>query len=497
MSQFAEWQRSTIFRALFRDYEGPAFAIRLWDGWRCSFSKGEAPCFTLVVENSQALHLLLEEPSEIRLEEAFIQGDLGIEGDISSAFTIADHILHRHLTLWRQIRKNAAGTLFRLGRWLRHGRWHSLRRDLASTLYHWIEWLRRNCEMLLQQLPETLQRIELLYMAGSDAAFSSEDISTCRVLLSLPSEPEQPPAGHPKSLTPCLLQPRGRCTTNPPEEISRRDVHRLIAALDSLTDSELALNALIVFGPCAIPYLADFLLKGSLQAGSPPRCRVVRALANLEACSALISYFKGYEPPQDRTLLIAEDEVRSAAARELMRWRSEEVFQTLLEAAWQRATDGLVLALSGFHRPESIPLLFEVLEDDRCREYAKQGLLKVPSGARQYAILSIRGVTCLSLYGPLVLRRRRAVLQFLSEVGIAPADWPELRRFLFDSDPEVVVSAGQIGFLVAPEFEWPQITEALLNLADGLDFVQDRGALASPLRTSRESARNSTADGGV
>ena len=142
-------------------------------------------------------------------------------------------------------------------------------------------------------------------------------------------------------------------------------------------------------------------------------------------------------------------------------------------------------------------MLFEVLEDDRCREYAKQGLLKVPSGARQYAILSIRGVTCLSLYGPLVLRRRRAVLQFLSEVGIAPADWPELRRFLFDSDPEVVVSAGQIGFLVAPEFEWPQITKALLNLADGLHFVQDKGTLAGPLRTSRESARNSTADGGV
>ncbi len=255
-------------------------------------------------------------------------------------------------------------------------------------------------------------------------------------------------------------------------DISGRQVDRLIGALDSLIEGDLAVEKLIASGPSAIPALSDFLLKGSPKSIALPRCRAVHALGELGACSTLISYFRESERPQDATVLFAEDAVRSAAARELMRWKSDEVFHVLLGAAKQRATEGLIMALGEFHRPESIPLLFEVLEDDLCRSCAMEDLRKVPNGARQYAFLAIRGLTNVKLNGFSAVCRRRAVLQLLSELGIPSGDWPELRPFLSESDPAIVIAAAQLGFSVAPESGWRQIVTALLKVADGLNSVQ-------------------------
>jgi hypothetical protein len=54
MSESIQSRRSTIFSALFCGYEGPAFAIRLWDGWRWSSSNSEKPVCTMVVSDSNA-----------------------------------------------------------------------------------------------------------------------------------------------------------------------------------------------------------------------------------------------------------------------------------------------------------------------------------------------------------------------------------------------------------------------------------------------------------
>jgi hypothetical protein len=139
--------------------------------------------------------------------------------------------------------------------------------------------------------------------------------------------------------------------------------------------------------------------------------------------------------PQDSAVLFAEDAVRSAAARELVRCESAEVFHVLLDAALQRATGGLVIALGEFHRPKSVPLLFEILEDDLCREDAKESLRKMPNDTRQFGILAIRGLTGVTLDGPSARCRRRATLQLMSELGVAKGDWPDVRRFLWESDP--------------------------------------------------------------
>jgi hypothetical protein len=255
--------------------------------------------------------------------------------------------------------------------------------------------------------------------------------------------------------------------------MSGQQIGRLIAALDSLMDGEIAVDMLIACGQCAIPHLADFLLRRPPRTIALPRCRAVRALGDLGAVSTLISYFKEYTRSQDGQVLFAEDAVRSAAARELMRWKSDEVFHVLLDAARLRATGGLILALGEFQRPESVPLLFEVLEDDLCREDALKSLLKVPEAARQFGILTIRGLTGVTLDGPSARCRRRATLQLLSEVGAGEGDWPDLRPFLWESDPASVIAAAQIGFRVAPETERPDITVALLEIAEEFDFVQE------------------------
>ena len=261
--------------------------------------------------------------------------------------------------------------------------------------------------------------------------------------------------------------------TNPLTEMSGQQIGRLIAALDSLMDGELAVDMLIACGHCAVPYLADFLLKGSPRTISLPRCRAARVLGELGARSTLISYFKDYERPHDGAVLCAEDAVRSTIARELARWNSDEVFQVLLEAATKRVTGGLVLALGEFHRPESIPLLFEVLEDDLCRQDAMKSLRGLPDATRQFGILTIRGLSGVTLDSAGARCRKRATLQLLSELGVAKGDWPDICPFLRESDPGTVIAASKIGFTVAPDTELPEIVIALFEVAKKSGFVQE------------------------
>jgi len=250
-------------------------------------------------------------------------------------------------------------------------------------------------------------------------------------------------------------------------------VERLIAALDSLVDGDLAVPMLIACGERAVPYLEHFLLAGLPRTIALPRCRAVHALGELGAYSILISYFREYEPPGDAAVLFAEDAVRSAVARELLRWKSDEVFHVLLDAAKQRATSGITLALGEFHRSESVPLLFELLEDDLCREEAKDGLRKVREDAHQYAILSIRGTTALQLSGPSSLRRRRATLQLLDEFGVSSAEWQDLRPFLFEHNADVVIATANIGSRIACEGDQEQIVEALFRISSHLNWAQE------------------------
>src|SRR5215469_703222 len=75
--------RMTELNNLYRGYTGPAFAIRfpMWS-WR-SAAYAEAK-FSLIFRSSKAFDKLMQQ-SETALGEAFVSGEMEVEGDLFSA----------------------------------------------------------------------------------------------------------------------------------------------------------------------------------------------------------------------------------------------------------------------------------------------------------------------------------------------------------------------------------------------------------------------------
>ena len=252
-----------------------------------------------------------------------------------------------------------------------------------------------------------------------------------------------------------------------------RSIQKAISELDSLVGTESAVERVVAFGKLAIPHLKHFLLDCPPRTISIPRCRAARALGELGAYSTLSKYFLQYERPADSAVLFAEDAVRSAAAKELALVHSEEVYRVLLEAAKQRATGGLVQALGVFCRHESIPLLFELLEDDLCRTDAMTELRKVPEAAQPYAILLLRGCTETLIQGTISSRRRRSTLQLLVDFGISEGEWPEIRQYLHDGDLDCVIAAARLGLSLSRDVSRESIIEALIGKSARMNWAQE------------------------
>jgi cyclopropane-fatty-acyl-phospholipid synthase len=130
-------QRSKVLNMLFQDYEGAAFSIRLWDGWQWSFSTRTEPVCTIRYRDSGSAGGLIAEPNEITLGEAFIHHELDVEGDIFSAFTIAEHLLNRPQQLRQQAWEKLAHAVLTARRFLRHGSRNSRGRDKSSISHHY------------------------------------------------------------------------------------------------------------------------------------------------------------------------------------------------------------------------------------------------------------------------------------------------------------------------------------------------------------------------
>jgi cyclopropane-fatty-acyl-phospholipid synthase len=137
MSDSRKSHERKLLDDLFRDYSGPTFAIRLWNGWQWVPLPGEKPVFTVVVETPNALRALMAEPNEVTLGEAFIRREIDVEGDIFSVFSVAEYLVNRPRGLLRQV----VDFLVRVGegfeRRFHHGARHSRVRDSASITYHY------------------------------------------------------------------------------------------------------------------------------------------------------------------------------------------------------------------------------------------------------------------------------------------------------------------------------------------------------------------------
>ena len=76
--------------ALFGPPSGRTFAVRYWDGSSETGSRGAA--FTLVLTRPGALRRMLLPPSELSLVEAYLSGDVDVEGDLQATIPLADSI---------------------------------------------------------------------------------------------------------------------------------------------------------------------------------------------------------------------------------------------------------------------------------------------------------------------------------------------------------------------------------------------------------------------
>lgn len=124
---------SAILGNLFRKYQGPAFAIRLWDGWTWNSSPGESPACTIVIASPQALRSLMINPGQVALGEAFIEKQIDVEGDLFCVFDVAEHLLLRPLPLRQRLLRGLLAGLHAVT----HGRIHSRRRDRTAISYHY------------------------------------------------------------------------------------------------------------------------------------------------------------------------------------------------------------------------------------------------------------------------------------------------------------------------------------------------------------------------
>ena len=130
-------QRTMLFNELFRNYGEPAFVIYAYDGWHWRSSRTQAPKCTVVVRTPKGLRSLLANPTELTLGEAFINGDLDVEGDIFSIFPIAEQLIGSPSHLWQRIQCKAAQVSPEWIHGLRSVWQHSLARDQKSISYHY------------------------------------------------------------------------------------------------------------------------------------------------------------------------------------------------------------------------------------------------------------------------------------------------------------------------------------------------------------------------
>lgn len=137
MKETPQQQRLKVLSTLFEGYEGPAFGVRLWDGW-CWNSPGDGPSVaTIIFYSSHALRSLLIHPSEVTLGEAFIEKEIDVEGDLFSVFEVAEYIFHCTKSKRQQILEVISGLFLGLGEWWADGRTHSTKRDKKSISYHY------------------------------------------------------------------------------------------------------------------------------------------------------------------------------------------------------------------------------------------------------------------------------------------------------------------------------------------------------------------------
>lgn len=129
-------QRSEVLDALFRDYDGPPFAVRFWDDW--TWRSGEqSPACTMVLRSPAALQSMVVRPNEVSLGEAFITKEIDVEGDIFAVFGVAEHLFHRPGAQRERAIQLLKALYWTVDEWWNAAPSHSPESDRAAISFHY------------------------------------------------------------------------------------------------------------------------------------------------------------------------------------------------------------------------------------------------------------------------------------------------------------------------------------------------------------------------
>jgi cyclopropane-fatty-acyl-phospholipid synthase len=138
-------QSLALLADAFAGYAADNFAIRAWDGAVWEANPGRPVRFTLVLEHPGAARRMLWPPTELSLAEAYVYGDVDLEGDVEGAMEAGRYLLTRPRSWLDRLR--LVGRILRQPRdgMPRHGRAaarltslpHSRGRDRQAVRYHY------------------------------------------------------------------------------------------------------------------------------------------------------------------------------------------------------------------------------------------------------------------------------------------------------------------------------------------------------------------------
>jgi cyclopropane-fatty-acyl-phospholipid synthase len=135
-----------IFRLLLEDYHPRDFAVSFWDGSRWQPENGLSR-FTLMVRHPEALRRMLKaSTNDLWLSEAYISGDLDVEGDLEATMPVANYLVGRNWPIATML--SIGNNLLRMPRVDRlrrknrrpaklSGEVHSVERDREAVTYHY------------------------------------------------------------------------------------------------------------------------------------------------------------------------------------------------------------------------------------------------------------------------------------------------------------------------------------------------------------------------
>jgi hypothetical protein len=176
----------------------------------------------------------------------------------------------------------------------------------------------------------------------------------------------------------------------------------------------------------------------------------------------------------DQVVQLSEEAVKITAARELVKWRESEVIELMMEIIKEHPQPGVIDNLVEFKFEEAIPYFIKALEDIICHRSAKEALrkagIKVMNSLIETAILHLPFQTQDSTSSK---QRQTSALELLSELPVDNKIWNKVKKFLYESDPSIVIATATIATSGETRKDKNEVAKQLVKLIPSINgFLQ-------------------------